>query len=68
MNPRANYKSICYGFGSSENSKTAIEALERLDKEVEKGIRNGWIPQGGISISVNQTSGIVAQAMIRENL
>jgi hypothetical protein len=68
MNPRAKYKSICFGFGSSENAKTAIQALEKLDEEVEKGIRNGWVPQGGISISVNQTSGIVAQAMIRENL
>lgn len=62
-----NYKTICFGFGQGESSTTAMEALDKLDKEIEIGIINDWSPLGGISIALNQIVGIVAQAMVKEN-
>lgn len=62
------YKSLCFGFGGLEKARTLEQALGKLDEEVNKGIKNGWLPQGGVCIAVNQTVGTVAQAMIKESL
>lgn len=61
------YNSLCYSFGGNSTHKSLEDALERLDQEINLGIDNGWIPQGGICIAINNSQGTAAQAMIKEN-
>ena len=45
-------------------------ALEELEKEVQKLIKIGWIPQGGVSVTsftIDITHHLVAQAMVKED-
>lgn len=42
-----------------------LTALERLDRKVNQGIRNGWQPFGGISVVLTDYQGQVTQAMVK---
>ena len=45
------------------------EATERLNHEVQKYLKIGWVPQGGISISISKHGSTdfytLAQAMVK---
>ena len=41
-------------------------SIEKLSKEVQSKIGEGWIPQGGVGVGFISTFTIFAQAMIKK--
>jgi hypothetical protein len=40
--------------------------ISRLESDVNKYIKDGWSPQGGVSISMTESDHFCAQAMVKE--
>lgn len=56
-----------YKIITSYDDACLSNATDRLEKEVEKFIKDGWKPLGGIAITQSKSNFIeVAQAMIKE--
>ncbi|MBZ0105425.1 MAG: DUF1737 domain-containing protein [Sulfuricella denitrificans] len=51
---------IFQGFGS-----TSLRAAEILEREVTIAITNGWLPTGGVSVTLTPDGFILAQAMVK---
>ena len=60
------YNTLCYSCGQGESFNSMKVALAHLDTEVNIAIDNGWEPIGGIAVALNQSQGIVAQAIIKK--
>ena len=50
--------------------ETMSDAINRLEEQVKRLIKDGYIPQGGVCITINEgyyTPVIAAQAMVLKN-
>lgn len=49
----------------SASGTSSVEALTDLDKEVNRAINEGWLPQGGVSLLFRGDVIVVTQAVIK---
>jgi len=58
------YKVIVVSRGYKENEHAAVEKLER---EVNQHLKQGWKPQGGVSVALNTDwDQTLTQALVRD--
>lgn len=59
------YVTIAHAFGTYQVNQTAVDALVKLNIDVNKAMSQGWRPVGGICIAMDPHIGISVQAMER---